>query len=161
MKVILLHDVEGVGSRGQAVEVADGYARNFLIPRKRALKAGPSAMKLAAELGRLNLRKEEKHRQQAAESAKRLEAVSLTIIVNANEEGKLFGSVTAGDIEAELAKQDLGFEIDKRDILLEEPIKQVGRYAVDVRLFKDVKGSVEIWVVPRSSEEPEGAPSDD
>jgi len=158
MKVILIQDVPGLGDRGKTVNVADGYARNLLIPQKQALPATPAATKVAAELNRVAARKEGKVRAGAQERAKQLGKISLTIVANAGEEGRLFGSVTNADIADEIAGQDLGFAVDKRDIVLDEPIKALGRYTVKVKLFRDVHSSIEVWVVP-----PEGqgvAPAD-
>ena len=152
MKIILLTDVEGLGSRGQVVSVADGYARNFLLPKNRALRASASAAKVAADLNRAADRKERHVREEALGRLEKLQGVKVTFVVNAGEEGKLFGSVTSHDIADELAKRELGFEIDRKDVLLPEPIKLLGQYKVPVKLFRDVRADVEVWVVPHTEE---------
>jgi large subunit ribosomal protein L9 len=158
MKVILLTDVDGLGSRGDTVNVASGYARNYLFPTRRALKATAGTSKVSEEIRRRSVRKERQQHDEAQQRARRLEGVSLTIVANASEEGKLYGSVGQNDIAAELAKQNLDFEIGRHDVSLAEPIKSLGRYTVSIKLYKDVEASVEVWVVPRSEGEDASAP---
>jgi large subunit ribosomal protein L9 len=151
MKVILLEDVKGLGERGETVAVADGYARNFLIPRNRALRATSAAMRVAKELSRSAERREAEIRGEAVQKAGKLGDLTVTIVVNAAEGGKLFGSVSAGDIAKKIVESGVDFDIDRRDVLLEEPIKQIGRYKVPVKIFRDVRGEVEVWVAPSES----------
>lgn len=133
MQVILIQDVKGLGSRGDTVKVADGYARNYLIPRGLAIEATKENLKQLetqqAERARQLLRKE----KEAEELARRLEATTVRIPARAGEGGRLFGSVTAADIAEALAK--LGIKVDKKQIELENPIKQLGSYTVVVRVL--------------------------
>jgi large subunit ribosomal protein L9 len=158
MKVILLEDVKGLGERGDTVSVADGYARNFLIPRSRALRATPEALRVAKELGRSAERREGELRNEALVKAEKLKELTLTILVNVAEGGRLFGSVTAGDIARKIGESGVGVDVDRRDVLLDEPIKTIGRYTVPVKVFRDVKGEVEVWVAASesSSTSPDG-----
>jgi large subunit ribosomal protein L9 len=145
MDVILLENVEGLGNRGAVVKVADGYARNFLLPSRLAVAAGGKGRNLYEEAERQRKVRETKRRREAEELAGRLSRVQLTIPVEAGEEDRLFGSVTAADIAEKLAGE--GFEIDKRKVLLEEPLKTLGVYSVAVKLWQDVQGTVKVWVV--------------
>ena len=153
MKVVLLDDIDGVGARGQVVDIAAGYARNALIPRRQALPATPATLRMAKELNRSQERKERQIRADAQSKAASLSKLSLTIVANAGEGGKLFGSVTTTDIAEEIARQGVGFPVDKRDVLLAEPIKALGRYTISVKLFRDVRAGVEVWVVPPEGRE--------
>ena len=145
MKVIMLKDVEGVGQAGQIVQVAHGFARNFLIPQGQALLA--TQANLAQFESRRKQREAATEREQrAAEAlASELEKTSLTAQVRAGEEDRLFGSVTAQDIADLLSAQ--GFQIDRRKIELEEPIRSLGVYTIGVRLHPEVKAVVKLWVV--------------
>jgi large subunit ribosomal protein L9 len=145
MEIILRQSVESLGHPGDVVTVKNGYARNFLLPRGFAYEATPGNLKrIAAERGRLEAAENER-RGSASELAKRLEEVQLTFSARVGEEGKLFGSVTSADIAEQLAAQ--GFEIEKRLIDLQEPIKALGVYRVPVRLHADVKPEIRVWVI--------------
>ena len=147
LKVILRQDVPDLGESGDIVTVKPGYARNFLLPRNLAYEATSANIK---QLEDEKKRGEAKSKQQYLEARRRstqLEAISLTFQANAGEEGKLFGSITSGDIAERLAEQNLDFQIDKRDIELDEPIKALGVYNVPVRLHTDVKPEIKIWVI--------------
>jgi|SRR5688572_2822136 len=147
LKVILRQDVPDLGESGDIVTVKPGYARNFLLPRNLAYEATSANIK---QLEDEKKRGEAKSKQQYLEARRRstqLEAISLTFHANAGEEGKLFGSITSGDIAERLAEQNLDFQIDKRDIELDEPIKALGVYNVPVRLHTDVKPEIKIWVI--------------
>lgn len=145
MKVILREDVERLGQRGKIVTVKDGYARNYLIPKKLALLATPSNMKtLEEEKKQLGVR-ENKARRLAEQMAKKLKSVSITASVAVGEEDRVFGSVTAQTISNLLKEK--GFDVDKKKILLEEPIKALGVYTIPLRLHHDVPGKVKVWVV--------------
>ncbi len=150
MDIILIKDVDGVGFRGQTVKVADGFARNFLIPRGQALRATPAARKVADELNRAAERKEVHVRAEAETRSARLKDVSLTFEMNAGEGGKLFGSVTSQDIAEALAKENTGVEIDKKDVMLRTPIKSVGRFDVKLKIFRDIQPEIEVWVVAKN-----------
>jgi len=145
MEVILRQAVENVGQPGEIVKVSAGYARNFLLPRGIAVEATPGN-KRRIEKERERLEAAEAQRRSAAqELAGRLEQVSLTFSARVGEEGKLFGSVTAADIALQLAQQ--GFEVEKRQIDLHDPIKALGVYRVPVRLHADVHPEIKVWVI--------------
>jgi large subunit ribosomal protein L9 len=144
MQVILLEDVGGVGGRGDTVKVSPGYARNYLIPNKLAIVAGGAGAKIFAETERQRASRDTKHRRHAEQIAKQFDGVSVHIQVEVGEEDRLFGSVTSADIAERLAQQ--GFEVDKRKILLEEPLKQLGVYTVPVKLAPEVEGKIKVWV---------------
>ena len=146
MEVILRQAVDNLGHTGDIVKVSPGYARNFLLPRGLAYEATPGNRK-RIEQERARLEAAEAERRGGAEAiAKRLEEVSLTFSARVGEEGKLFGSVTAADIAAQLEQQ--GFtEVEKRMIDLHEPIKALGVYRVPVRLHADVKPEIKVWII--------------
>ncbi|MBX9927454.1 MAG: 50S ribosomal protein L9 [Gemmatimonadaceae bacterium] len=145
MEVILREAVEKLGHPGDIVTVSSGYARNFLLPRGVAYEATPGNKKrIAQEKERLEAAENERRAAAQAEAAK-LEPVSLTFSARVGEEGKLFGSVTAGDIAHQLEAQ--GFKIEKRQIDLHEPIKALGVYKVGIRLHADVKPEIKVWVI--------------
>lgn len=142
MEVILREDIEKLGHRGQVVTVAAGYARNFLLPKRMAVPATESNKKIVEQERHAALRRDAKEVADAAELGKLMSTVSVTVAQKAGENDQLFGSVTAKDIADLLEKQ--GYTIDRRKILLEEPIKTLGEHKVPVRLHKDV--TVEITV---------------
>ena len=146
MEVILRQAVDNLGHPGDIVDVSAGYARNFLLPRGIAYEAtAGNKKKIAQEKERLEAA-ENARRDAAASIAKRLEEVSLTFSAKVGEEGKLFGSVTSGDIHHQLEAQ--GFtEVEKRMIDLHEPIKALGVYKVAIRLHADVKPEIKVWVI--------------
>ncbi len=145
MEIILRQAVDKLGHPGDLVKVSAGFARNFLLPRGIAVEATEgNKRRIAQEKARLEAAEAE--RRQAAESlATRLEQVSLTFSARVGEEGKLFGSVTASDIAHQLEGQ--GFQIEKRQIDLHEPIKALGVYRVPVKLHADVKPEIKVWVI--------------
>ena len=153
MQVILRQDVEKLGLRGEVVDVAAGYARNFLLPRKLAETATPAKV---AEL-RKHEEKRAKHEaqsfEQAQEIAARLEGTELRFDVQAGETGTLFGSVTATDI-TEAAWSEAKVRIDRRKLELPESIKRIGRYQIPVELFADVTATLRVAVVPEGGELP-------
>jgi large subunit ribosomal protein L9 len=145
MKIILRETVDRLGERGDIVTVKDGYARNFLIPRGLALRATPSNMRtFEEEKKQLDVR-ENKTRRLADQVAKKLKSVSITATVSVGEEDRVFGSVTAQTISHLLKEK--GFDIDKKRILLDEPIKALGVYTIPIKLHHDVQGKVKVWVV--------------
>jgi len=147
MKVILKEDVDTLGHAGELVDVKPGYARNFLVPRGLALLYNAANQKLyESEKKRIALR-QEKEKDKAQEMVAQLEAVSVTIPASVGEEDKMFGSVTSQDIVDHLKTQ--GIEVDKRRVLLSEPIKTLGLYEVDVKLHTDVIGKIKVWVVKK------------
>ena len=145
MEVILREDIDKVGSRGQVVKVASGYARNFLLPKKLAVAATAANKKIVEQERQSHLRKEAKQKGEAEDLSKLLTGVSVTIAQKAGENDQLFGSVTAKDVGDALAAKN--FTIDRRKIQLDEPIKQLGEYKVPVRLHKDVTAEVTVVVV--------------
>lgn len=154
MKVVLIKDQDGLGFRGETVTVSDGYARNYLIPRAVALRANPAAIRRAEEINRLAARKEVHVRSEAESKKSKLDGTKLEIEANAGDGGKLFGSVTTADLAARLNELDLGFEIDRKDVLMRAPLKALGVYTVPVKLFRDVQSEVEVWVVSNQPETP-------
>jgi large subunit ribosomal protein L9 len=145
MEVILREDIEKLGNRGEIVRVADGYARNFLLPKRLAVPATEANKKIVEQERQAHLRREAKERGDAEELAKLLAGVSVTIAQKAGDMDQLFGSVTAKDIAEALEKQN--FTIERRKIHLEEPIKQLGQYKVAVKLYRDVTAEIEVNVV--------------
>jgi large subunit ribosomal protein L9 len=145
MEIILREDVERLGSRGQVVKVADGYARNFLLPQRLAVAATDSNRKIVEQERQAHLRKEAKVKGESEDLAKLLNGVSVTIVQKAGENDQLFGSVTSKDVADALAAKN--FTIDRRKVQLEEPIKQLGEFKVPVRLHKDVTAEVTVLVV--------------
>lgn len=147
LKVILRQDVPELGQSGDIVTVRPGYARNFLLPRGMAYEAtGANIKQLEEEKRRLESRSKQQYLE-ARRRASQLEPVSLTFHANAGEEGKLFGSITSADIAERLNEQNLDFEVDKRDIELDEPLKSLGVYNVAVRLHAEVKPEIKVWVI--------------
>lgn len=145
MKVILRKDHEKLGKVGAVVEVKAGFARNFLIPNGIAYAASDGNMRALTEEKRQAERRAHKEEQSAARTAAELEKISLTLKMKVGEDEKLFGSVTGQMIAEELAAK--GFTFDKRSIVLEDPIKALGIYTVDVKLHHNVTGKVKVWVV--------------
>ena len=145
MEIILRQAVENLGKPGDVVKVKSGYARNYLLPHGLAYEATPGNLKRIQQ-ERDRLEAAENERRTAAQTlAERLEQVSLTFSARVGEEGKLFGSVTAADIQQQLESQ--GFHIERRQIDLHEPIKALGVYRVPIRLHADVKPEVRVWVI--------------
>jgi len=144
MQIILQEDVEKLGTRGEVVEVAVGYARNFLLPRKLGLEASPANLKRLEKI-RVTLSKRTATEKEAAEKqAELLRGVTLTLSRKAGENDQLFGSVTAADLADALAAQK--FEVDKRQIQLAEPIKLIGEYKVPVKLVHGVTAEFKLVV---------------
>ncbi len=145
MEVILRDDVPKLGRRGDIVTVKDGYARNYLFPRRLALPATPGSRKQVEQEKLAAARREATEKTAAEAVSKMLAEVVLTIPAKAGESDQLFGSVTAMDIAEALAAK--GFNIDKRKVLLEEPIKTIGEYQVALHLHREVTASVKVLVV--------------
>ncbi|RKY89043.1 50S ribosomal protein L9 [candidate division KSB1 bacterium] len=145
MKVILNKDVENLGSFGDIIEVKDGYARNFLIPRKIVMPLTKGNLKILEEEKKRENAKKDKDRKIAQELAQKLEKVSITAQVTVGEEDRVFGSVTPQTISNLLKEK--GFDIDKKKILLDEPIKALGIYTVKLKLHPEVEGKIKVWVV--------------
>lgn len=145
MKIILRQDYEPLGKAGEVVIVKDGYARNFLLPKNIAVISTKSNMKILEEEQKMAGKRKDKEKIQAESLAEELGKISITATVAVGEEDRVFGSVTAQTI-ADLLKEK-GFEIDKRKILLEEPIKALGVYTISIKLHPDVDCKVRVWVV--------------
>ena len=144
MRIILQESVEKLGSAGQVIEVADGYARNFLLPRKLALPATGANLKRLEKLRATLAKREATERESAQKFAELLASATVSLARKAGESDQLFGSVTSADIVEALAAQ--GFTLDKRKVQLEEPIKLVGEYSVPVKLYHDVSATVKVVV---------------
>ncbi len=144
MQIILQEDVEKLGTRGELVEVAKGYARNYLLPRKLGLEATPGNMKRLEKMRAAFALKEATEKEAAQKIAEQLAAVSITQSRKAGENDQLFGSVTSADIAEALAAK--GFPVDKRKIVLENPIKTVGEYEIPVKLHREVIVNVKLTV---------------
>jgi large subunit ribosomal protein L9 len=145
MKVILKEDVKKLGNMGQIVTVADGYARNYLVPKGLAVEASTKNMKSLEHAQKVIQEKAKKVKESMEEFAERLSKVTLVMKAKAGEEGKLFGSVTSMDIAEQLKNE--GIDIDKKKILLEEPIKRLGNYTVGIHLHADINSRINLQVV--------------
>jgi len=144
MKVILREDIPSLGKMGDMVEVANGYARNYLIPQKKAIPATHKNVKVIEQERRVLLRKREREKHRAETLAERLSNMTCEILKRVGEEGKIFGSVTSMDIVHAL--EEKGIALDKRKILLEEPIKRIGEYEIPIKLHPDVQVFLKIRV---------------
>ena len=145
MEVILREDVEKLGSRGQVVKVAAGYARNYLLPQRLAVAASESNKKIVEQERQGHLRKEAKLESEASDLGKLISGVTVTIAQKAGENDQLVGSVTAQDVADALARQS--FTIDRRKVQIDEPIKQLGDHKVAVKLHRNVSAEVTVKVV--------------
>jgi large subunit ribosomal protein L9 len=144
MQIILQEDVEKLGTRGQLVEVAEGYARNFLLPRKLALEATSGNMKRLEKMRAAFAKKEATEKEAASVLAGLLANVSVELVRKAGENDQLFGSVTSADISEALAAK--GYNVDKRKIALADPIKLVGEFDVPVRLHREISATIKVIV---------------
>ena len=143
MKVILTQDIKGVGKKDEVINANDGYARNFLFPRKLAVEANTENMsKLKGRQDSVNFKKEQE-KENAEKIKKQLTEMLLTIKVKAGENGKIFGSITSKEISTELKKQ-YNVDIDKKKILLKQAIKEIGTFTIDVKLYEGITGKLKI-----------------
>jgi len=156
MKVILQENVEGVGHLGDLLEVSKGFARNYLLPRGKALEANPRSVKELEHTKRIMAEKAKKEKLEIEAFAKKVSAVSLTIPAQVGKDDKLFGSVTTKDLAEALAEQ--GIEVDRRKIQLAHPIKELGTITVPVKLHRDVTATLTVHVVKRDAQE--GTPAE-
>ena len=145
MKIILLSDIENLGESGDVIAVKPGYARNKLIPQGLALRASNRNIAVANENKRVATAKLERENQALNVLAKKLSKVEITIEVKVGDEEKMFGSITNKDIHKELI--DKGFEIEKNQISIEEPIKALGIYHINVKISKDITSDVKLYVI--------------
>jgi large subunit ribosomal protein L9 len=145
MQIVLKEDIEKLGHRGEIVKVADGYARNYLLPLGKALPATPGNLKVIEREKRRYVVRLTKEKEENETLAGRIQALSLTLVRKVGESDVLYGSVTSGDIAEALSKE--GVVVDKRRIQLPEPIKSLGIYTIPVRLHPEVTAEVKVWVV--------------
>jgi len=146
MKVILLENIKGVGKKDEIINATDGYARNYLFPKKLALEANTENMAKLKAKQASQAHKKEIEKQEAQETAKKIENLTLTIEVKAGENGKIFGGVTAKEI-AEALKNNYQIEIDKKKILLKETIKTLGTTKVEIKLYEGVTGKLTVKTI--------------
>ena len=151
MEVILKEDVANLGSRGEVVKVADGYGRNFLLPRKLAMQATAANKAVIEQMKHAAARRSATEKTQAEELVTKLEPVVLSFTRKSGEAGHLFGSVTSADIATALAAE--GFEVDRRKIQLPEPIKSLGDTSVAIKLHREVTAHVKVTVLAEASDE--------
>ena len=155
MEVILKEDVANLGHRGDVVKVADGYGRNFLLPRKLALQATLANKSVIEQMKSSAARRSASEKALAEELVAKIEVVVLSFTRKSGENGHLFGSVTSSDIAAELEKQ--GYEIDRRKITLAEPLKSIGTFDVAIKLHREVTAHVKVTVAADAESAPEAA----
>jgi large subunit ribosomal protein L9 len=151
MEVILKEDVAKLGSRGDMVKVAEGYGRNFLLPRRLAIEATSGNNKVIEQMRAASVRRSAKEKAQAEELSKQFDGVSVSFQRRSGEHDQLFGSVTSGDLADALAKK--GFNIDRRKIQLHEPLKTVGDFTVPVKLHKDVTAHLKVVIEKEAVEQ--------
>lgn len=144
-ELILLTDVEGLGTEGAVVNVSEGYARNYLLPRKKAAAVTAATKRLVEKLKAERIAREAASREEAQALATRLASVSVTLAVKTGEAGKLFGSIAAVDVIDELAKQ--GIKLTKKQLTLDAPIRELGVFDVPVKLHDEVEATLKVWVV--------------
>jgi large subunit ribosomal protein L9 len=149
MEVILKEDVAKLGSRGDVVKVAEGYGRNFLLPRKLAIEATPGNKQVIDQMRAAAVRRSAKEKAQAEELSKQFEGLSVAFSRRSGEHDQLFGSVTSGDITESLEKK--GFNIDRRKVQLHEPLKTLGEFTVPIKLHKDVTAHLKV-VIEKAAE---------
>jgi large subunit ribosomal protein L9 len=150
MKVILQENVDNLGYVGDILDVADGYARNFLFPRKKAAEANPRNVKALEHAKRVTGHKAKLVEQGLKGEAEKLSGVSLTFEVKAGKDGKLFGSVTSKDIEEKLLAE--GFEVDRRKIQLGQPLKELGTSGVSIKLFREITAQISVTLVKQGGD---------
>jgi len=150
MEVILKEDVANLGHRGDVVKVADGYGRNFLLPRKMAMQATEANMSVIEQMKSAAARRSATEKTQAEELVAKLQPVVLSFTRKTGENGQLFGSVTSADIAGDLESK--GFEVDRRKIQLSEPLKSLGEYTVSIKLYREVTAHIKVQVVADATE---------
>ncbi len=145
MKVILTQDVKSQGKKDQIIEVSDGYARNFLFPKKLAIPADAKALNEAKNKEASRLHKIEVEKQQATELAAKLDSTLVKIVAKSSADGRLYGAITSKDV-ADTLEKDHKLLVDKRKISLPEPIKTYGRFELEVKLYNDITGKIHLLV---------------
>ena len=151
MKLILAADVEKLGRKGDVVTVADGFGRNYLVPKGLAMTASKGALKQAEQMRKAREELERKAKEAAAAKVATLAASPVYISARAGEEGKLFGSVTNSDVARAIVEQ-LGEEIDRRNVRMDDPIRSLGTHQVEVHLHEEVNALVTVEVIPHEDE---------
>ena len=146
MKMILIETIDRLGKIGDVVTVKEGYARNYLIPNKKARPATPENMKILDVMKKKQAQAEAKKLEEAKALAEKISSLSVTISAKSGEDDKLYGAITSDAIANSLAAEGCG-NIDKKDIILDEPIKKLGAYQVTVKILPEVKASLRVWVV--------------
>ena len=146
MKVILLQDVKGKGKKGQMLEVSDGYARNFMLPKKMAIEATPDAINTMRMNDKATQERIAKEKAEALDTGKKLREMTVTVTAKGGGNGRLFGSVTNQEIADALAKQS-GIKLDKRKIVIADPIKNVGSYTVTCKLGYEITAPLSVKIV--------------
>ncbi len=144
MEVILKEDVAKLGSRGDVVKVAEGYGRNYLLPRKMAIEASASNKAVIEQMKAASVRRSAKEKAQAEELSKQFDGLSVNFVRRSGEHEQLFGSVTSGDIAEALEKK--GFNVDRRKVQLHEPLKTLGEFSVPIKLHKDVTTHLKVLI---------------
>jgi len=150
MEVILKEDVPSLGSRGDVVKVAEGYGRNYLLPRKLAIVATAGNKSVIEQMKAASVRRSAKEKTQAEELSKQFDGLSVSFTRKSGENDQVFGSVTSGDIAEALAKKS--FDIDRRKIQLHEPLKTVGEFTVPIKLHKDVTTHLKVVIEKEASQ---------
>jgi len=150
MEVILKEDVSKLGSRGDVVRVAEGYGRNFLLPRKLAIEATAGNKQVIDQMRAASLPRSDKEKAQAEELSKQFDGLSVSFQRRSGEQEQLFGSVTSGDIAEALEKK--GFNLDRRKIQLHEPLKTIGEFMVPIKLHKDVTAHLKVVIEKEAAE---------
>lgn len=146
MKVLLLADVKGQGKKDQIVDVSDGYAKNFLFPRKLAVVADKGAVSIAKNREASKQYKLDTQKEEAEKLAKAIDGKTITIVAEGSSDGRLYGSVTTKDI-ADAYKKQLGVEIDKRKLQLADPIRAYGVYSVEAKIYNGINATIKVAVV--------------
>ena len=152
MKVILQENIDSLGYMGDVLDVADGYARNFLLPRQKALEANPRNVKALEHAKRVTAHKAKKVEHDIQGLATKLSAVSLTFPVQTGKDNKLFGSITVKDLEAGLLAE--GFDVDRRKIQLAHPLKELGTFTVGIKLHRDIIANMSVCLVDQGGAAP-------
>ncbi|MFR3920057.1 MAG: 50S ribosomal protein L9 [Clostridia bacterium] len=148
MKVILLENIKNVGKKDEVINASDGYARNYLFPKKLAVEANTENMSKLKSRENADKYRKDQERKQAEEIAKKMQGIMLKVKVKAGENGKIFGGVTSKEISDELKKQ-YQIEVDKKKILLSENIKNLGMFVVDIKLYEGVLGKLKVDVISK------------
>jgi len=151
MKVVLLLDIKGTGKKDQIIEVSDGYARNYLFPKKLAKEASNANLNAISTQKKAEVHRKDLLKQEAVSNAEKINKLSVTVTARLGKDGKLFGSIGVKEISDALMSQH-GIEADKKKIILDSPIKSMGEYTVDIKLFPEVISKLKVVVAPKPVE---------